>query len=172
MRSTDAGSLTLPSGRIVVADPNLNPWNPPFKTTVPPGTYPVHLALGDDDVALVMVLFEEGPPTRWKRAQPSTFSVDSATGCLMDFTLARLLRRKAELGRFDRYYRMFENEMAETGLWANFTPIPTTESNIVLFHTWGGDGVFPIYFGFDDAANPMCMVIDMLLHLDDLSPKN
>lgn len=59
MRSDDAGSITLPTGKIVVCDPDLATSSRPFTTTVPPDTYSVHLALGDDDVALVMVFFRE-----------------------------------------------------------------------------------------------------------------
>lgn len=32
MKSEDAGSLALPSGRIVASDPFLDPWQPPFST--------------------------------------------------------------------------------------------------------------------------------------------
>jgi hypothetical protein len=160
MRSADAGSLVLPTGRIVASDPLLNPWNHPFRTTVKPGTYPVHLALGDDDVALVMILFGEGPPKRWKSARPASLSVDSATGALMDYRVARFLRQKAEAGKYDRFGRLFEVSMAETGLWAN-VPIGSS-TNAIVFRTWGGDGEFPVYFGFDEEHDPVCLVIDML----------
>ena len=103
MHCEDAGSISLPSGRIVVSDPLLDPWRPPFSTTVLPRSYSVHLALGNDEVALVMVLFKEGRPTIWTRAKPESFSVDSATGCLMDYTAARFLRRKANAGKYNRY---------------------------------------------------------------------
>jgi hypothetical protein len=159
MRAADAGSLNLRSGRIVASDPLLDPWNPPFKTTVTPGTYPVHIALGNEDVALVMVLFGEGPPTRWRKAKPACFSLDSAAGCLMDYRVARFLRQNAEAGKYDRYTRRFENALAETGLWANMPIGPN--NNAVIFHTWGGDGTFPVHFGYDDNDDPICLVIDM-----------
>jgi hypothetical protein len=160
MRPADAGSLILPSGRIVASDPILNAWNPPFKTSIAPGTYPVHIALGNEDVAFVMVLFDDGPPTRWRKAKPPYFSVDSATGCLMDFRVARFLRQKAEAGKYDRYTHIFDNALVETGLWAN-VPIGSS-ANVVLFHTWGGDGSFSVNFGLDDDDAPICLVIDML----------
>jgi Protein of unknown function (DUF4241) len=103
MRQTDAGALLLPTGRIVASDPILDPWNAPFTITVPPGTYPVHLALGNEDVAFVGVFFNEGMPVRWKKAKPGSFSVDSATGCLMDHRLNRFLRQKAIDGKYERY---------------------------------------------------------------------
>lgn len=160
MQSTDAGSLALPSGRIVVSDPLLAPWKRPFQSQVTPGTYPVHLALGDDDVALVMILFNEGPPERWTRARPETFSVDSATGCLMDYRVARFLRQKAEDKKYDRYVQKFEDALAETGLSGSVQI--GAGGSVFVFKTWGGDGTFPAYFGWAGEQEPTCLVIDML----------
>jgi hypothetical protein len=165
MRCEDAGSISLPSGRIVAADPILDPWRPPFSTSVPPGTYSVHLALADNDVALVMVLFQEGQPATWKKANPQSFSVDSATGCVMDYTLARFLRRKANDGKYDRYSRCFEDALAETDQWANVALDLMPDANIVLFHTLGGDGTFPVFFGYNAERQLACLVVDMLLNL-------
>lgn len=79
MSSTDAGSILLPTGRIVAADPLLDPWQQPFTVHVPPGFYPVHFALAGGEVAVAMLLFNEGEPVVWKRAKPRYVSVDSAT---------------------------------------------------------------------------------------------
>lgn len=54
MKSDDAGSLALPSGRMVASDHLLDPWQEPFTVSVAPDRYPIHVALGDGDVALVM----------------------------------------------------------------------------------------------------------------------
>jgi hypothetical protein len=163
MLAGDAGAISLPSGRVVASDPLLDPWQPPFSTSVPPGNYPVHLALADDDVALVMVLFREGQPEKWKRAKPQSFSVDSAAGCLMDCGVARFLRRKADSEKYDRYSRRFEDALAETGQWANFALDSPPDANIFLFHTWGGDGTFPVFFGYDAERELVCLVVDMLV---------
>ncbi len=119
--------------------------------------------MGDDDVALLMVLFKEGQPTVWKRAKPKAFSVDSATACLMDYSVARFLRRKANTCNYDRYSRLFEDALAETAQWANVGLDFMPEANIVLFHTWGGDGVFPVFFGHDADGEVMCLVVDMFV---------
>lgn len=162
MRSEDAGSIRLSSGRIVASDPLLDPWRRPFSISVPPGSYSVHLALGDEAVALVMVLFMQGEPIRWKNAKPQSFSVDSATACLMDHDVARLLRRKATAGKYHRYTRWFEDALAETG-WANVGVDQVSEANLVLFHTWAGDGTFPVSFGYDAQEELICLVVDMLV---------
>jgi len=165
-RTADAGPLVLPTGRIVVSDPILDPWNKPFTLAVPPGTYPVFLSLIQDDVALVMVHLSEESPVRWKPAKPESFGVDSATGCLMDHKVSRFLRRKAECGKYEQYMQRFQVAMDEKGLCGNYVVDRESGANVVLFHTWGGDGRFPSFFGFDSEGKPICLVIDMFLGFD------
>lgn len=166
-RIADAGALVLPTGRIVVSDPILDPFNKPLSVAVPADTYPVLLSLIKDDVALVMVSFSEGPPVRWKAAKPETFAVDSATGCLMDDKVRRFLRRKAEEDKYDKYSRRFQDALEENeGLWCGYCVDAASGANVVLFHTWGGDGVFPSFFGYNAGGGVVCLVIDMFLCLD------
>jgi Protein of unknown function (DUF4241) len=167
IRIADAGPLVLPTGRIVVSDPILDPFNKPFSVTVPADTYPMLLALVNDEVALVMVRFSEGAPVRWEAAKPATFSVDSATGCLMDHKVCRFLRRKAEGDHYDRYSRRFQDALEEhEGLWGSYCVDAASGANVVLFHTWGGDGVFPSFFGYNAAGQVACLVTDMFLCSD------
>jgi hypothetical protein len=135
------------------------------RTRVTPGAYPVHLALADDEIALVMLLFSDAAPRRWKKAKPESFVVDSATGCLMDHRVSRFLRQKAEDGKYDRFTRRFDDALAESGSWG--TAEIGSSGRVFLFRTWGGDGVFPVYFGFDDEGDPACLVIDMLPRYGD-----
>ena len=101
MSVSDAGVLCLPTGKVVLCDPLLDPSDEPLSVSVDPGDYPVFIALADDEVALVMVQFVEGTPARFEPTVPSHFSVDSASAALLDAKLARLLRRK------DRYVDRF-----------------------------------------------------------------
>jgi hypothetical protein len=166
MHSEDAGSLTLPTGRVVISDPFLDPWQPSLTTIFPPGTYPVHLALADEKPAVVMVLFAEGPPTRWARAKPSNVSVDSASAALWDHRVVRRFHRRAEAGKYERDMRRLEGHLdGGNGLWAN-APLPEAfGGNVVLFKTWSGDGSFPIHIGRGPSEEPVCLVVDMLVRL-------
>ena len=164
-RIADAGALVLPTGRIVASDPILDPFSKPFTISVPSGAYPVLLSLIKDDVALVMVHFAEGTPVRWESARPDCFGVDSATGCLMDYRVCRFLRRKAESADYEKYSRRFEGALDEhDGMWGSCSLNSASGANVVLFHTWGGDGVFPAFYGFDSHDQLLCLVIDMYLY--------
>ena len=166
-RIVDAAALVLPTGRIVVSDPILDPFNKPLSVAVSAGTYPVLLSVIRDEVALVMVNFAEGSPVRWQAAKPKTFGVDSATGCLMDHKVCRFLRRKAEDEKYNRYSRRFQDALEENeGLWGSYCVDAASGANVVLFHTWGGDGVFPSFFGYNAAGELVCLVTDMFLGLD------
>jgi hypothetical protein len=166
-RIADAGVLVLPTGRIVVSDPILDPFNKPFSVTVPSGSYPVLLSLIKDDVALVMVNFAKGPPVRWLKTKPETFGVDSATGCLMDNKVCRFLRRKAEAEKYEKYIRRFQDALEENeALWGTYCLDAQSGTNVVLFRTWGGDGVCPSFFGYNAEGEVVCLVTDMYLSFE------
>lgn len=168
-RIADAGALVLPTGRIVVSDPILDPFSKPFSVAVAPGTYPVLLSLIKDDVALVMVNFAEGSPVRWQRTKPESFGVDSASGCLMDHKVCRFLRRKAEDDKYDRYSRRFQDALEENeGLWGSYCIDRASGANVVVFRTWGGDGTFPSFFGYNASGELVCLVTDMFLCFDNV----
>jgi Protein of unknown function (DUF4241) len=163
-RLVDAGSVVLPTGRIVVSDPILDPFNQPFTIAVPPGSYPVLLSLIKDDVALVMVNFAEGTPVRWQATKPESFGVDSATGCLMDQKVGRFLRKKAESGKYDNYIRRFQDALEENdGLWGSYCVDSESGANVILFRTWGGDGHFPSFVGYNAEGEVVCLATDMFL---------
>jgi hypothetical protein len=166
-RIVGAGALVLPTGRIVVSDPILDPFNKPFSVAVPAGICPVLLSLIKDDVALVMVSFSEAAPVRWHAAKPESFGVDSATGCLMDYKVCRFLRRKARDDKYVQFSRRFEQGLAEhEGLWGSYCVDVASGANVVLFRTWGGDGVFPTFFGYDRGGEVVCLVTDMFLSFE------
>jgi len=111
--SFEAGHLVLPTGKITVSDPMLNPWVQPFNTRVRPGKYPVFISVTHNDVAAVLVQFHVQTPIIWRKADPATFSVDSASGAIMDAKVNRFLRRKADADKYDRYAISFRNALEE-----------------------------------------------------------
>jgi hypothetical protein len=92
VRPVPAGELVLPSGQIIATDPCYldQPGNtPPFVRTVPPGRYPVWLALarkaGDahwaERVACMVLQPSEGPAVQWEPAlRPGERLVDLPPG--------------------------------------------------------------------------------------------
>lgn len=108
VRPLPAGELALPSGRIIATDPCYlaRPGaTPPFVRTVPPGRYPVWLALARkasdapwaERVACMVLQLSDGPAVQWTPAlrpgerltdlSPGHFyghGVDSGNACFVD----------------------------------------------------------------------------------------
>lgn len=168
-RVVDAGALVLPTGRIVVSDPILDPFNKPFSVSVTPDSYSVLLSLIKDDVALVMVNFAEGPPVYWQKTKPDSFEVDSGCGCLMDHKVSRFLRRRAEDDKYEGYSRRFQDALEENdGQWGGYRVGRSSGANVVVFRAWGGDGTFPSFFGYSANDEVVCLVTDMFLNFDNV----
>jgi len=162
MRTEEVGVLVLPSGRVVTCDPLLDPWRPPFSFRARPGRYPVFAAVTRDDNALILVRFRSRAPVRWETARPDCFGVDSATGCLMDYRVARFLLRRARANKYDRYWRLFNDHKEGRLRSDSVCQDESSGANVILFHTFGGDGTFPFY-GYDARDRLVCLVTDMLL---------
>lgn len=55
-----------------------------------------------------------------------------------------------------------KNDPNDIGDWLNFT-IPTTENNIIMFHSGYGDGYYPVYWGYDQKGSITALLIDFML---------
>lgn len=163
MECREAGALVLPTGRVVACDPQVDLTAIPLETRVDPGEYPAFLALAQSDVALVMIQFNEGRPDRWV-ASSERCGVDSATACLMDAKLCRMLLRQAEAGKWERSWKRIEDSMAENnGSWANICLHQASGANMLVFRTYGGDGRFATYWGYSAKGKLICSITDMFL---------
>src|SRR5262249_34373797 len=168
LRVMEAGELVLPTGRIVACDPayTRSASDPADTRAVPPGRYPVQLALlarhgrpANDPfcerVACARVLFQDVPVERWEMAlqpgwDPSTlqpgyflgYGVDGGKGCFVDErALAHIPERQPA---FDRAFR----DVLEKQQWGNLldayrTILPPAlgemfaSSNYILNSTFG-----------------------------------
>ena len=82
----------------------------------------------------------------------------------MDAKLARLLRRKAKAGRYDRYVDRFRDALDTSPHgWTNHYFNRDLHANVILFSTFGGDGSFPSFIGYDESGKMTCLTTDMFL---------
>ena len=103
VRTVRIGEVQISSGRLILADPFLmSARDRPLTVTVPPGRYPVDLAVADagdsgQRVALARLLISDTSPVRWALAvtdeqDPATltgdnilgYGVDAGTGAFVD----------------------------------------------------------------------------------------
>ena len=171
----EIGRLHLPSGQIVACDPSACPETPPFPRAVPPGTYPLRLAIatdrrGDQRVAYAGVFCSDAHIEHWELAdipeaaggRPDMeyrYGVDSATGC---FGAAEAMSRfEAALEEWPEYMDQLTDQLKETYVdtwsWAECAQFGP-DGNVFLFSSGHGDGSYPSYFGLDATGAAVCVV--------------
>lgn len=164
----EAGSIRLPSGRLVAADPSsLDHDAEPFAVAVGPGTYPVTVSLArfvtepeHSLVAAVKLSVTDKPVATWEMALRDGqdplelghdeffgFGVDAGMGCFVDAeSCPGLTEVWKELG----------------GLVSpRFTMV--ADGAMAAWSSGYGDGSYPVWIGRDDAGEVVCFVADMLL---------
>jgi hypothetical protein len=167
VRLVPAGELALPSGRIIATDPcyltRLDD-TPPFVRTVPPGRYPVWLALARkasgapwaERVACMVLQLREEPAILWELAlrpgerlsdlPPGHFyghGVDSGNACFVDATAVEALDPALRRGLYlDGVVRAYER----TGWRTRFVHVPLpgqASANVIACSSGYGDGCYP-----------------------------
>lgn len=174
------GQLVMPTGQLFACDPFLvSSEEGPFTRTVPPGRYPVlvnvaRMQSGDERVAYAIVRVADPPPVRWELAllpahDPSElgddeffgYGVDSGTGCFMDASAAeRLAERAAEIGDNQDLEDQMVKTYVHTWAWVDYVLDADTGVNVIAFSSGWGDGMYPSYWGLDEAGAIVCLVTD------------
>jgi hypothetical protein len=163
-----AGSLSLPSGRIV-ADGYLGADAEPLPDQAAPGAYPVFVTVARfpdipfDQNALATVVVSDAPTVSWARR--STIAVDGGTA---GFTSAEGLEALTRLGQgsggTDVVGLAFDSLTAHDGV---ITEYPIADGlDLAMFTTGYGDGGYGVYVGLDRDGKPTRFVIDFaIVHL-------
>lgn len=176
----DAGTLRMPSGRLVAKDPAwIDDRDQPFTVTVPPGEYPVRLSVvrfADNPehkrVAAAKLVIRDEPAQSWEMAlvpgqDPRTltdtafygFGVDAGMGCFYDASAT------AAFARLDR-----GNVLGDA---ITAAPMSDLESGtkLIAYHSGWGDGAYPTWIGRAAGGDVVCFVADMLLMPDNAAPE-
>jgi hypothetical protein len=168
----EAGTLRMPSGLVVAKDPSYSTVAEPFTITVPPGSYPVFVSMvrfaGAPDhagVAAVKLVARDVPAQTWEMAlQPGQdprvlpdgsfygFAVDAGTGCFLDASASAFFGQSGWRGQLDMSQQVFAAPAD-----------PESGANLIGYHTWWGDGAYPVWIGRSADGEVACFVADMLL---------
>lgn len=174
------GTFKLPSGQLVACDPfwcdEEYAW--PFARQVPPGEYPLHLAIarfrnGDERVAFARLTFSREPAVRWemavaeahevetlRRGEILGYPVDAGTGAFMDAQAWRAFTERRQRGE-EAFYDSLDAELdrtyAPTRSWLLMDAGP---GSVALFSSGFGDGHYATYWGFDARGNLVAALTD------------
>lgn len=185
-RVTDLGAVSLPSGKIVVADAFVGIDQKPLALTVAAGAYPVRLAvlqgtMGRGRVAFARVNFTDAPVVRWAAANPDDMSRDAENpagvwGFAVDSGLAAFFAPEAGAAAseavkinedfFDTWLEKGQNAgVREPGTTGAFRLVADIgPANVVAFDAGWGDGVYSAYAGYaaDGALAALVADFDIL----------
>lgn len=187
LRTVHLGMAHLPSGRVAALDPLTSPFGDvaALDLRVPPGRYPVDLAVADTGpggwrVAMAKIAFSDKSVVDWRIAHtidedPSTlqgdlifgYGVDSGTGSFADPTTLTFL--DAALGEGGDYEGSQHQRWVDDGeAGAEALGIPhgfaliaaVGPGDIAMFSSGWGDGFYASWVGYDAAGDPVQLVTD------------
>lgn len=183
LRTLRIGTLNLSSGRLILADPLiLSDRDRPLDLDLPPGRYPVDLAVADTGrgghrVALARLLLSDAPPVRWAMAvikgedvrtlkgdQVFSYGVDSGTGGFVDAGARDWLLAQAP----EKAEALSEDWIARGEAMGPKVGLPHTvflveevgPGGIAMMSSGWGDGGYASWVGFDAAGSPVQVVTD------------
>lgn len=175
------GDLELTSGKVIACDALVFYNAKPFTQNVPPGTYPVKLAVVELNKtkrnALAAIIFSNEPTVRWENARPDdqqdpeanelfAYGVDSGSGSFMDSERGREFLNF--LGQSTPASKALDEQIvtelekkrkAGSSDWAKVAA-PGIEGSFFIFGSGEGDGAYTSFFGFDASGNVTILVTD------------
>ncbi|MEV0704104.1 DUF4241 domain-containing protein [Saccharopolyspora sp. NPDC050389] len=184
----DSGWLSLPTGRVVAAEPGflgLADEDCAFTQTVPPGKYPVGLAVVkyrdsegagviDERVAAARLVIRDEPVVAWElavvkgqdvaeldEAEFFGYAVDGGTGCFTDAGIIQSVLEDDPEWAIDVGMDVGDRPTA-----VNEAEGPDGEPILVAFSTGYGDGHYPTWIGRTAGGDVACFLTDFFL-LDD-----
>ena len=178
----DMGEVNFPTGEILVRDPLvwLHRDEKPYLQSVPVGKFRIKTLVAkieEDHYRYVLsrVKFTEEEPVIYYEALKGDENLDSLEegsifGFFVDAGLATIVdEENPGKNIYDDFFaEIFEKNAVENPLyqreggdWINFR-IPNTDLNIPMIQTGFGDGVYPVYFGYDKNKNLCDIVIEYI----------
>lgn len=185
--------LSIPSGKIITADPLADIDQPPFTKNVPSGNYPVELfqvttKIGGKRTALAVMTISNEQPVSWPLAvRPGEditklkddefygFGVDAGMACIMDKESLDAFNKFFEshyqadpdFNSYDDYFsdRLLANAEpgSMVGHWYHFIIPDSPNHAVAMFSSGYGDGRYPCYWGLDAEGKVTHLVVDFLV---------
>jgi len=172
----EVGILKISEGFIIACDPFLYNNDQSFTTKFPTGNFPVELAVAqiDDDerIAFARIKFSSEAPASWTLAvcegqDISTlnnneifgYPVDAGTGAFLDSSAAKEFMEFMTEKEENYMYLIDEMEKNYRHTW-DWLMWERNSTNVAMFKTGWGDGVYPTYIGYNKTGNICRLVTD------------
>jgi hypothetical protein len=178
----ELGVVIITSGAVVAGDPLFGSMAA-LKRRIPPGMYPVSLALvrlssGDERIAFARMLLSTAPvvtwETGWHEAVPQPvvgdgqhrvvlreyafYFSDAGAGCFADAASVPAIRNFEFDARLSLVMDGFEDNSHNTWSWFSFKPDPSRQENVVCYQSEPGGR--HSHFGLDAQGNVAVIITD------------
>jgi outer membrane protein assembly factor BamB len=174
----DAGTVSLPSGRIVACDPFGEFYARPLARALKPGKYKVVVGTMEatGEVAFLALRASDAKAARWEAAttrgaKDDHVVVDSGTAAIMSVEAAKLLLEDPAVE--ERFGEAAEDQMNTSygsgRAWAAIGVQSASTVDAVVCDSGGGDGNYKCHWGLDARGRPAALVIDFELVDDALN---
>ncbi len=187
IRVVRIGEVRIASGRLIVADPfTMSTREQPLTVAVPPGRYPVDLAVADTGpgghrVALARLLISDAPPVRWSLAVTADqdprvlkgeeifgYGVDAGTGAFVDAAAPAWLATRYPPADVDGYQAVVDDWQKrgeargpELGIPHGFALVEDFPvGGAAMFSSGWGDGHYASWIGYAADDRPVAVVTD------------
>lgn len=173
------GDLKVKEGLIIACDALLFQDDAPFTTQFPKGVFPVELSIAniadDERVGFARIKFSEEEPADWTLATIEGhdlaelgeddifgYGVDSGTGSFMDVSAGKNLGAflDADEDNYDNLAAEMRKNYKDTRDWLMWE---SNDTNVALFSSGFGDGLYATYIGKDKAGNICRLVTDFAI---------
>lgn len=165
----DLGTVNLQSGAIVVADIGyLAHGTASLARSVPPGEYPVQVAIAFDRIAAVRVRFG-AEPAQWRRASrsgggDSVVSVDAGNVAIMDASAVAEVT-EVDVEQIIAQFATLDRPPAFVQALAGHAQA------VALVESGYGDGGYPVYWGLDADGRVAELLVDFLVLSEELQTR-
>ena len=172
----DIGRLNIKDGRLYACDPLALYLEEAFDIEFPKGQYPVQLAVAtinndDERVGLARIKFTDTRPVKWTYALTEGqdvkdlesdeifgYDIESGTGAFMDSSgyveYDSLYKEDINLSTISREMRKNYKDTRSWLMWEG------KNSNVAIFSSGYGEGLYATYIGFDDYGSICRLVTD------------
>jgi hypothetical protein len=181
------GEMEITSGRMMLVDPFLMSMrDTPLALSVPPGRFPIDLAVADTGrgghrVALARLLLSPAPAVRWSMAVTDEqdvgtlsglevfgYGVDAGTGAFVDAGVPPWLDAEYPSSNFEQYQALQDDWLARGEAGAAALGIPygfalierLGPGDAAMFSSGWGDGHYASWIGYGADGLPVAIVTD------------
>lgn len=188
IESFEAGTISFPTGQIIICDPLITNDMKPFSTTFPKGEFPVlvHKEIESNCLAYVEIIFNTEKIVHWKLAVTDDqnideladgeiygYPVESGMGGIMDQETQdslnhlekKLFDRKGDdfMGIYEEFFHEhFYQQEGAVNQYAFLKPDEDKPGTIFSFETGYGEGFYSSYIGFNQNDQPVKLISELI----------